>query len=82
MRKQPRPARSALIGEELEVTSARNPANTGLAGTAIDETRNTVIIRTQKGTKRIIKEQATFRINGKETDGKRLIGRIQERIKQ
>lgn len=71
-----------MIGQTLEVLESSNPSLKGLRGQAIDETRNTITIKNSKGTKKIIKDQAVLKINDIKIDGKQLIGRIQERIKQ
>jgi len=54
--------RHELIGLPVEVVHAANPAQQGIAGRIIDETRNMVVIRTSRGTKRIEKAHATFRL--------------------
>jgi len=54
--------RHELIGLPVEVVRAANPAQTGIAGRVVDETRNMLIIDTPRGTKRIEKAHATFRL--------------------
>ncbi|MBN1544598.1 ribonuclease P protein subunit [Candidatus Woesearchaeota archaeon] len=82
MPKQRKPARIALIGTTLEVVSARNATLTGLRGRVTDETKSTIKIQTQNGTKTIVKEQVTVKVGDKTIDGKDLQGRIEARIKQ
>lgn len=82
MQKPAKSARFALIGKRLEVLEAGNPALRGLCGQITDETRNTIKIKTENGTKTIIKDQAVLKIDEIKINGKQLIGRIQERIKQ
>jgi RNase P/RNase MRP subunit p29 len=82
MQKQRKSARIALVGEMLEVVHSRNQALTGLSGQIIDETKNTIEIQTEEGTKTIPKDQVTIKIKNKIIDGKRLIGRIEARLKQ
>ena len=72
----------AIIGSSIQIEDAKNKTLTGTSGKIIDETRNTITIQTGKGTKKIIKEQATFKINNKTIEGKTLIGRTEARIKQ
>lgn len=74
-------AKVALIGETLEVAESKNKTLAGIRGQAIDETRNTITIRTKDGVKRVIKDQATFMVGNKRIDGKKLSGRIETRIK-
>lgn len=54
--------RHELIGLPVEVVRASNPAQQGIAGRIVDETRNMVVIETPRGTKRIEKAHVTFRI--------------------
>jgi ribonuclease P protein subunit POP4 len=54
--------RHELIGLPVEVVQAANPAQRGIAGRIVDETRNMLVIGTPGGTKRIEKAHATFRI--------------------
>jgi len=54
--------RHELIGLEAEVVRADNPAQQGIAGRIVDETRNMIAIGTPRGARRIGKAQATFRI--------------------
>jgi ribonuclease P protein subunit POP4 len=77
-----RPARLALIGEEAAVISADNKSLIGIRGKVTDETRNTITIETEKGSKKIIKEQVTIKINEKTIEGKDIQGRTETRIKQ
>jgi len=82
MPKQQRSAKTALIGNVLEVLDSKNPTLKGVRGRIIDETRNTITIQTDKGTKKIVKEQVVLKVQDKTIDGTRLIGKIHERIKQ
>jgi ribonuclease P protein subunit POP4 len=75
-------ARIALIGRPIEVVRSSNPGAAGMRGKAIDETRNTITIETEKGTKTIIKDQSEIKTREKTINGKMLIGRTHERIKQ
>jgi len=54
--------RHELIGLPVEVVDAANPAQQGIAGRIVDETRNTLVIETPRGRKRVGKASATFRI--------------------
>ena len=54
--------RHELIGLEVLVTGASNPALHGLSGRIIDETRNTLVIRGDHGTKRVQKAGTRFRV--------------------
>jgi RNase P/RNase MRP subunit p29 len=82
MSKQGKTARTAIIGETLEVIASKNPDIKGMRGTVLDETRNTIKIMTRKGAKTLVKDQITITIKGRTIDGKELVGRIHERLKQ
>jgi ribonuclease P protein subunit POP4 len=53
--------RHELIGLPVEVVHASNPAQQGIAGRVVDETRNMVVIETSRGTKRIEKARSPRR---------------------
>ena len=54
--------RHELLGLPVEVVQAANPAQQGIAGRIVDETRNMLVIETPRGEKRIGKAHATFRL--------------------
>jgi ribonuclease P protein subunit POP4 len=53
--------RHELIGLDVLVVCASNPGHVGVSGRIIDETRNTLRIRTERGIKRIPKRCSIFR---------------------
>jgi len=76
-----------LIGLHAEVYKSKNPFQEGLKGIIIDETKNTIVLKTDKGPKIIPKKDAIFRIKLPskqivEVDGKVLIGRPEDRLKK
>jgi ribonuclease P protein subunit POP4 len=54
--------RHELIGLDVLVVEASNPALVGLGGRIIDETRNTLVIRGGEGLKRVQKHCTRFRV--------------------
>ena len=54
--------RHELIGLDVLVVHASNPAQTGISGRIIDETRNMLIIAAERGVRKIPKRLSTFRI--------------------
>lgn len=54
--------RHELIGLDVLVARASNPAHVGLSGRIVDETRNTLLIQTGRGEKRIPKRLSVFRL--------------------
>jgi ribonuclease P protein subunit POP4 len=55
------PARGALIYLGAEVTSSTDPTLIGLRGVVVDETKNTITIRTSSGDRMVPKYVAVFR---------------------
>lgn len=78
--------RGEMIGLQVEVTGAANPALKGIKGIIIDETKNTLRIERGNKTKTILKEQVTLKITkGQRTvrvDGSMLLGRPEDRVRK
>jgi ribonuclease P protein subunit POP4 len=74
--------RRELIGSTIKITNSKNKSLVGVKGKIIDETRNTLIIEENKKTKKIPKNQVTIEIKKTKIDGKLLVGRPEERLKQ
>ncbi len=49
-----------LVGADCEITGAKNAILKGIKGKIINETRNTITIKTSKGKKTVIKQQVTI----------------------
>ena len=54
--------RHELIGLDVLVVGASNPATIGITGQIIDETRNMLIVNTRAGVRKIPKDTGVFRI--------------------
>ncbi|MGC8676263.1 MAG: ribonuclease P protein component 1 [Candidatus Micrarchaeia archaeon] len=52
---------SELIGLKVRVARHKDKNQDGISGTIIDETKNTLVINTNKGIKTVIKADAVFR---------------------
>jgi ribonuclease P protein subunit POP4 len=52
--------RNELIGLSVEVAESRNPTMVGISGRVVDETRNTFLIETRSGEKRVPKSCNCF----------------------
>jgi ribonuclease P protein subunit POP4 len=79
--------RHELIGLEAEVITSTNQSAVGIKGTVIDETRETIVIETAKGEKRLAKKDCTLRFTlpsgeAVRVDGKVLISRPEDRLKK
>ncbi len=70
-----------LIGENIQIIKAKNRMHEGMEGRVVDETKNSFVIRTTQGDKRVLKEQITFTIIKKIIQGKYLTKRLEDRIK-
>ena len=57
-----------IIGLQATVVASKNISQEGLTGNIIDETKNTITIKTKKGIKKLIKEQITIRIQIEKND--------------
>ncbi len=78
--------RHELIGLEAEVVGSPNGSLIGLEGRIIDETKRTLVLSVDGKRKVVPKDVAILRLklpDGRlvEVDGKRLLGRPEDRIK-
>lgn len=76
-----------LIGLDIEVVDSRNKSENGTHGKVIDETRNTLLIKTEAGEKKIAKENAKFMFTLPDSrkvivDGDLLVGKPEARIQK
>lgn len=73
-----------LIGEDIEIIDAKNKANIGITGKIINETKNTIEVKTSDSRKKLIKKNITILLKEKKIkiNGELLIGRPEERIKK
>jgi ribonuclease P protein subunit POP4 len=79
--------RHEFIGLDVLVVEATNPLQRGIRGRVIDETRNTLIIRTRCGDRRVPKPYTRFRFSlpegvKVEVDGSALVMAPEKRITQ
>lgn len=75
-----------LIGLRVRVEESTDPTKEWIAGEVVDETRNTLVIETRSGDRKVPKAEClfSFRYEGewREVDGKLLVGRPEDRIKK
>ncbi len=78
--------RHELIGREAEVVESRVESQKGLKGKIIDETRNTIVLETEKGDRRVMKKDVILKVRfgNREVyiEGKYLVARPEDRIKK
>ena len=60
--------RHELIGLNVQVTKALNPLSRNIKGEVIDETQQTILIRTKNGDKKLLKRLATFEFDLKKQE--------------
>ena len=72
-----------LIGEHVSVIHSNNKSLIGMVGKVVDETKMTLVIETEKGSKVLLKSSITIKMGrtGKVLEGTRLLKRPEERIK-
>ncbi len=81
--------RLPFMFKKIKVIDSKNKSLIGIEGIIFDETKNTFLLKTRKGLKKIIKENCTFKLEfeykGKKRkiifDGKIIKKRPEERIK-
>ncbi|MBI5332491.1 MAG: ribonuclease P protein component 1 [Candidatus Aenigmarchaeota archaeon] len=75
-----------LIGLDCTVIRSGNKSQIGIKGKIVDETLRTLIIETEHGLKKILKDSCVFRMNLKGqnilVEGSYLIARPEDRIKK
>ena len=79
--------RDELIGLKMKVAGSKNNYAKGIEGKVIDETRNTLVVLTNDGSRKtLLKDQSLFQfnVNNKiiQVEGKLLVGRPEDRIKK
>jgi len=71
-----------LLGNQVEIIQSSNRYEVGLIGIVIEDTKNSIKLRTENGVKILLKKNITLMINDKKIDGNLLIGKEEERIKR
>lgn len=73
-----------LIGLDVTIIDSKNKSNIGINGRIIDETKNSLTIKTESGEKMVLKENVTLglREKGLKVEGRMILGRPEERIKK
>ncbi|HNZ87513.1 MAG TPA: ribonuclease P protein subunit [Methanofastidiosum sp.] len=71
-----------LLGKQVEVKQSSNRYEVGIKGIVIEDTKNTIKVKTENGVKVLLKNNIILMINNKEINGNLLIGKEEERIKR
>jgi RNase P/RNase MRP subunit p29 len=78
LRKAPRIPRE-LIGKRINVVSSANSSLEGLGGVVVDETKQSIVVSTASGEKRLLKAAVVLSIDGERVDGRKLMRRPEDR---
>ena len=71
-----------FIGKHLVVENSTNKSYLSTSGTVVDETKNTLVIKTSLGVeKTLLKKGSVFSIDNELIPGETIIKRLEERIK-
>lgn len=73
--------RHDLVGRTVTVVEAENPSLAGITGEVVDETKQTLRVRTDRGEKTLLKEQITIEVDGVRIEGRLLTQRPEKRTK-
>ncbi|MDD3492720.1 MAG: ribonuclease P protein subunit [Candidatus Thermoplasmatota archaeon] len=71
-----------LIGLPVRIQNCTDPSLQGVEGRLVDETKNTLVIGTPHGVKRVAKDIATFVIDGVTVRGADIAFRPEDRIRK
>jgi len=78
--------RHELIGLRAEVVKSTDPGKLGFRGRVVDETRNTIVLETARGEKRVPKSEVDLRFELEDDEiminGSRLLFRPEDRLKK
>ncbi len=79
-------ANQTLVGKFVEVFDSTNKSEIGIKGKCVEDLANVLVLETSRGEKKIIKANAWFLIyvDGYKVliEGRKLVGRIEKRIKK
>ena len=70
-----------LLGKEIVVTDSKNISLVGLCGIVIQETKYSLLLKTVRGQKRIVKNTITFTLESVVVVGKTIMQTPQDRLK-
>ena len=79
-------AKEEFIGQNVKIVDCTDPNWKGQSGLIVDETKNTFLIKTTHGNKKIAKKTAMFEFKTNDEkiiiDGKKIVYRPEDRIKK
>ncbi len=75
-------AQREFIGRCVTVAEHSDPSLRGLAGTVVDETRETLLLESDGGRKRVAKHGGSFDFDGESVAGDQIAFRPQDRTRR
>ena len=75
-------AQQEFIGRRVTVTEHSDPALSGLTGTVVDETRETLLLDAEGSHKRVAKRSGRYDFDGETVAGDRIAFRPQDRTRR
>ncbi len=75
-------AQQEFIGQRVIVAEHSDPSLCALVGKIVDETRETLVIETESGRKRVTKRSGNFSFDGEIVVGDRIAFRAQDRTRR
>ena len=75
-------AQREFIGRRVTVAEHSDPSLRGLAGTVVDETRETLLLESGGGRKRVAKRGGSFNFDDETVAGDRIAFRPQDRTRR
>lgn len=71
-----------FFGKPIKIIDSTDPSLRGIEGILVDETKNTFLLSTRKGLKRVVKNTIIFISDNETYDGKNMIRRFENRIRR
>ncbi|MEA1993996.1 MAG: ribonuclease P protein subunit [Euryarchaeota archaeon] len=71
--------RREIIGRDITVIKSTNRAYIGISGVVVDETKNMLVLDTGK---KLIKKNVIIKLDGTVVNGKKIVGKPENRIKR
>lgn len=70
-----------LLGKTIEIVDSTNKSLIGLRGVVIDDTKDSLLLNTTRGEKRVVKHTITFTLDGETIAGNAISQKPQDRLK-
>ncbi len=71
-----------MLGKKIRVVKSKNKSLEKIRGIVLDETKNMIIIEDKGKQVMVEKKTCEFEIDGEKKQGKKIVGKIKDRIKK